>query len=113
MSLYYDWDGHPITMERWVYLWKQKRHFGETDLGEMGRVSTVWLGLDHSWGGGVPIIFETMVFGGPMDAYCDRYATAGEARIGHEFVVMQLTSLAGPQPKRKPLIHKGGKPKII
>lgn len=28
------------------------------------RVSTVWLGLDHNWGGGEPLLFETMSFGG-------------------------------------------------
>ena len=27
------------------------------------RVSTVFLGLDHGWGEGEPILFETMIFG--------------------------------------------------
>lgn len=36
-------------------------------------VSTVFLGLDHSFGGKVPVLWETMVFGaGPLDQKLDR-----------------------------------------
>lgn len=48
-------------------------------------VSTVFLGLDHAWGGRSQW-FETMVF--PRDSMCDlhmqRYETYDEAIIGHE-----------------------------
>lgn len=46
-------------------------------------VSTVFLGLDHAWGGGTPLLFETMVFGGPGDQSQDRYSTWDEAMAGH------------------------------
>lgn len=47
-------------------------------------VSTVFLGLDHRHGGhGRPILFETMIFGGPHDQAQWRYTTAEEARAGH------------------------------
>jgi hypothetical protein len=50
-------------------------------------VSTVWLGLDHSFGSGPPLIFETMVFrskDGPLhDLECDRYSTEVDALAGH------------------------------
>lgn len=47
-------------------------------------VSTVWLGVDHSFGDGPPIIFETMVFGnGDGDQYMQRYVTEEQARAGH------------------------------
>ncbi len=50
------------------------------------RVSTVFLGLDHRFGGdGPPILFETMIFG-PDDTderYTDRYCTYAEALAGH------------------------------
>ncbi len=39
------------------------RRVGET-IVEGVRVSTVFLGLDHGWGEGPPILFETMIFGG-------------------------------------------------
>lgn len=54
-------------------------------------VSTVWLGLDHRFGGGnPPLIFETMVFcdaTGWSDLDCRRYATEEEALVGHQEVL--------------------------
>jgi hypothetical protein len=47
------------------------------------RVSTVFLGLDHSFGRGKPLLFETMIFGGEHDSYQDRYETWDEAEAGH------------------------------
>jgi len=47
-------------------------------------VSTVFLGSDYNHGFGTkPQIFETMVFGGPLDQEMDRYATWEEAETGH------------------------------
>ncbi|MCX4232111.1 hypothetical protein [Streptomyces ortus] len=52
-------------------------------------VSTVWLGLDHNYGDGPPLLFETMVFGEGSWAEqdCQRYSTELEARIGHTEMV--------------------------
>ena len=47
------------------------------------QVSTVFLGLNHSFGGGTPILFETMIFGGKHNEYQERYATWEEAEAGH------------------------------
>ena len=48
-------------------------------------VSTVFLGLDHSFHlEGLPILWETMVFGGPMNSYQRRYSSLGEALKGHQ-----------------------------
>jgi len=48
-------------------------------------VSTVFLGLDHRFGTeGPPLVFETMVFGGPLDQEQDRYSTKAEALAGHQ-----------------------------
>ncbi|KKL94572.1 hypothetical protein LCGC14_1863300, partial [marine sediment metagenome] len=49
-------------------------------------VSTVFLGLDHSFGRGAPILFETMIFGGKQDQYQERYYTWEEAEVGHRQV---------------------------
>ncbi len=52
------------------------------------RVSTVFLGIDHRFGGeGPPLVFETMVFGGVNDQDQRRYATWDEAVAGHEEIV--------------------------
>lgn len=49
------------------------------------RISTVFLGLDHSFGDGPPLLFETMVFTGDDwgDLECERYSTYDEAEAGH------------------------------
>ena len=59
-----------------------------------GYVSTVFLGIDHRFGGsGPPLLFETMIFGGPHDEYQQRYSTWEEAEVGHRKAV-ELASLA-------------------
>ncbi len=54
------------------------------------RVSTVFLGLDHSYGSGPPLLFETMVFDGELDQECDRYTTWEQAEKGHKKMVERV-----------------------
>lgn len=54
---------------------------------EGGEVSTVFLGLDHSFGSGPLRLFETLVFGGWLDGQMERYATKEEALVGHAAMV--------------------------
>jgi hypothetical protein len=54
-------------------------------------VSTVFLGLDHRHSGDVPILFETMIFGGLFDQYQNRYATWDEAVVGHNEAVKKVS----------------------
>ncbi len=47
-------------------------------------ISTVFLGIDHSFNRlHPPIVFETMIFGGKQDGWQDRYHTYREACDGH------------------------------
>lgn len=55
-------------------------------------VSTVFLGLDHSFGHGPPLLFETMVFGGKLDQEMARYATYADAQRGHDLMVSRVRS---------------------
>jgi uncharacterized protein involved in tolerance to divalent cations len=79
--------------------WFAKNHdarvVAKTEVGE-AEVSTVFLAIDHSHGGDVPILFETMVFDGPHDNWVRRYATKAEAQAGHDLVVEALR--AGQDP---------------
>lgn len=59
-------------------------------------VSTVFLGIDHNWGDGRPLLFETMIFGGPHNESMWRYTTYDEAEAGHQRVVDALR--AGKDP---------------
>lgn len=53
-------------------------------------VSTVFLGLDHSFGRGDPLLFETMVFTAGETGAMDRYRTWAEAAAGHERIASML-----------------------
>ena len=51
-------------------------------------VSTIFLGMDHSHDGiGDPVLFETMVFSGPLYHEMMRYASRDEALAGHADMV--------------------------
>ena len=56
---------------------------GKDQFGSVS-VSTVFLGMDHSFSGGDPVLFETMIFGGEHDQYQERYCTWDEAEKGHQ-----------------------------
>lgn len=52
-------------------------------------VSTVFLAMNHSFGNGEPILFETMVFGGNEDIQ-ERYRTWDEAVEGHAKICREV-----------------------
>lgn len=97
--MYYDREGKKITMKEMVELRCSikdyhvvERSLVTSKLGPALLVSTIWLGLDHSFNSDVPLIFETMVFmvndkgdiSNWSELYSDRYSTIEEARAGHK-----------------------------
>lgn len=92
--MHYDRNGQPMTLEDWGRALDdiESRRIAETTLSDGKYVSTVWIGLDHSFGQGPPLIFETMVFGSEndrSDVDCARYSTESEARAGHDAMVQR------------------------
>lgn len=88
----YDRKGQPITLERYAELMHDLsyRRVAEDRIGHVW-VSTVWLGVNHQFiPGGPPLIFETMIFGGPQDEDCWRYSTEEEALAGHRLAVREV-----------------------
>lgn len=81
---FYDWRGKRISRDEWIKLWDPDadRHVASTKEGDVW-VSTVWLGIDHGFGRGPPIIFETMIFGGDRDGDQWRYSNLDDALEGH------------------------------
>jgi hypothetical protein len=63
---------------------KDNRIVGRDFAGKV-RVSTVFLGLDYQYppGGGEPVLWETMIFGGDHDSYQRRYTSRADAEAGH------------------------------
>lgn len=98
MSEYYDQLGQPISRERWTELFQHKRvaasdHAMSTSALK-SRISTVWVGIDHGFGYSArPLIFETMVFGGPLDEETLRYSTLEEAVHGHHEVATRVCEI--------------------
>jgi hypothetical protein len=75
------------------------RVVGQDTLPDGTLVSTVFLVIDHQYGDGPPLLFETMVFPDPesgVESFCERYATWIEAEAGHAAVLAQLH--ASPPP---------------
>jgi len=89
-----DADNKPVAvdMPTWGEFFEtlSNRIVDYTEINSQIYVSTVFLGLDHRhFGDGPPILFETMVFGGPisMDQACWRYASWDDACVGHVVAV--------------------------
>jgi hypothetical protein len=78
-----------MTWAKW-FTNLDRRVIARTEINERCAVSTVFLGLDHNFRGrGDPVLFETMIFGGPLGEQQWRYCTYNDAERGHEEVVAQ------------------------
>lgn len=86
-------DGEPVpepdvaAWSRWMEESREDRVLARTMIGNGVVVSTVFLGIDHSWTGANPILYETMIFGGEHDQDQWRYATLDEAVLGHQAAI--------------------------
>lgn len=96
MRLYYDKEGKPIDdVLQWSKLFEDSeyRKIKQEKLWWRGWLSTVFLGLNHNWGEGEPLIFESMLFsrwGSDLD--CQRYSTVEEATLGHQLMKKHWSS---------------------
>jgi len=80
-----------MTWARWFDTHLKDRIVAQTQVAAGVRVSTVFLGIDHSFSGkGPPILFESMVFDDYGDQDCRRYCTWAEAEEGHLQLVDEL-----------------------
>lgn len=100
-----DSDGEPVEaslMEwaMWLEHHRDARVVEQTRISAAVAVSTVFLGLDHSWTNeGPPVLWETMTFGGVFDQYQDRYTSKLDALRGHLWAV-ELVRLYDRAPRR-------------
>jgi hypothetical protein len=69
----------------WMELNRDKMRVGQ-DTIDTAWVSTVFLGLDHSFMGGPPLLFETMVFDPDpeLDTRTTRCSTWAQAEVMHD-----------------------------
>lgn len=90
-----DSDGNPVAeydLLRWArWMEANERSLRRTNIGQVC-VSTVFLGIDHGFDGGRPVLWETMIFGGPTDAEQQwRYTSKSAAIDGHASAVKLVT----------------------
>lgn len=108
---YYDLNGQPIDLWAWCRLFETAsrippgepgtRYIAEDNVelpgGDHAHVSTVWLGINHNWGTGVPLIFETMIFWETgnygSDDYQVRTPTREAALAAHDQAVEHARNL--------------------
>lgn len=99
--MYYDRHGIPLTMNQWAQLRggdepeycrvARTAVMAPHDPNRIVHISTVWLGLDHSFGNNDrPQIFETLTDGPDGDEVMERYSTEDEAEAGHRRHVVAI-----------------------
>lgn len=117
-GVYYVLDGHtPVPIQdaaSWAAMFENMagRRVGWTEISPEIAVSTVFLGLDHSFGSGPPILFETMILGLSADGGWDhqhRYTTWDEAERGHELAVEWARSVVELAAQTAATIPSGGR----
>ena len=88
-----DDDGNPVAepdrerFDTWM-AYPPNRTIRYDDLPDGVSVSTVFLGFDPRLSErGPPVLWETMIFGGPRDLYRPRYSSSGAACQGHAAAV--------------------------
>lgn len=81
------WRGSLLDWAKWFG--KANRRIARTE-SVKGTVSTVFLGSDHSFGYGPPLLYETLVFGGPLDGEMRQYSTRERAIEGHMNMVEKV-----------------------
>lgn len=97
-----DEQGKPVV-ERNLFKWaawyeNAERHVACELIGE-SKVSTVFLALDHAFGSEPPVLWETMVFGGPLNLEQDRCGGSREqAEAMHARMVERVKATKGATP---------------
>ena len=90
--MYWDKDGNPEPVEddrAWAGWFEEaNRTVAQDEVGPY-KVSTVFLGADHSWGHGAPVLYETLIFGHPdgEGEHMERFHTKPEAVDGHRHAI--------------------------
>lgn len=101
--LYYDPDGRPIkgSSEGASHLYVQFRRDPDNHFVDLGswqgrelRISTVYLGINHQFFEGPPLVWETMIFsnGDWAEDWMRRYTTRAAAHSAHLKIVAALVA---------------------
>ena len=92
-----------VTFGKWIGDISNKR-IQYTLIGNDINISTVFLGIDHSFNRETPVLFETLIRGGKFDQDMDRYETYDNAEKNH-FVLLKKT-IRKEKIERKEILSK-------
>jgi hypothetical protein len=97
VASYYGPSGRPLGLNEWATLFELRgldpddSWWRRRSLAPGGAVSTVWLGIDHSFGSGPPLYWETMFFGCyDLDEEMLRHPSRPAAFDAHRTIVRWL-----------------------
>ena len=101
MSHFFRLVGHYVVacddVQTWAKWYEQADRQVAFDVCGEGRVSTVFLGIDHRFvGQGPPVLYETLVFGGPLNGEQSRSATWPDAERDHASMVARVLAAERP-----------------
>lgn len=88
---------YEVTLEEFaesdIWVDRKRNTVARNEFGDV-LVSTVFLGIDHSFGMGesAPILFETMILGGEYDGYQIRCSDWNTAQKHHNQALELITS---------------------
>ncbi len=88
-------DGTPRPTDdvhEWAKMIESRERIVARDVVGNITVSTVFLGIDHNFGSGPPLLWETMVFGGHDDENQERYDSLDAAKEGHQRILRRATA---------------------
>jgi hypothetical protein len=78
----------------WMEQHPDRKIIGRTYLTKDIFISTVFLGIDHSFNDSKPVLWETMICGGKYDGEMERYTSFQDAIDGH---LMELDKIRSEQ----------------
>jgi hypothetical protein len=76
-----------VDCGEWLEENPERKAVKQENVNDDIHVSTVFLGLDHAWNSGIPVLWETMIFGGEHDQYQERYTSYEDALEGHQLAL--------------------------
>ncbi len=78
-------------MVKWAELFEREENwYVAKDIIGGNQIITFFLGIDDSLTDDPPILFRTMILGGPLDGETDCYYTWQEAEAGHERMIERV-----------------------
>ena len=83
----------PSTVVWTKWLEKENRYVANDEIGGI-QISTAFLGINYAFSKkDEPLLFETLIKGGPLDGHTWRYSTWEQAEEGHAAAIKRVKTM--------------------